>query len=282
VLGLLSSRYLFNLWRQPIALFGASKFLFRKFARLTSDSRSNLPAEPPAPTTSSPQLLSTEITSNELRAVRASCQKVGVSLNDWLVGCLFEAVWTWKSGQSNPDDRPWLRMIIPISIRRKEDATMPAANRSTLVQLDRRKEDFSPRVRLMQGVRFELGLIRSWQLDRILLIVIRGIAISHRLLKRCTRWNHHRATTMLTNLGKPLLKTGLPRDAENHIQFGDLTLSNIDLVAPIKNGMPASFAAHQYCHGLRITMQYDSEVMTREQAGGLLQGLAERVRTFEI
>ncbi len=277
-LGLCTPRYFRNLWRQPIALFGTWKFLFRRFARLGNDSRSERGSIPPPAEAGLPKLLACEIGPQQLRQIRASCHRINVSLNDWMVGSLFEAVEQWRQEHGCSDNRPWIRMIIPISLREKSDVSMPAANRSTLVQLDRCAADFSPRVRLMQGVCYELGLIRAWQLDRMLLVAVRIIGTSRAWLRASTDWRQHRATTLLTNLAKPFLKSGLARDPDGRLRFGGLSLESADLVAPLKHGMAASFAVHQYRQRMRISMQYDPHILDRERADSLLRMFAERAQ----
>lgn len=276
-LGLLRWSYLRHLWKQPLALFGASKFLFRRFAILAEAPDRNGALPNSSHDGPWPRLLSLPIDAATLQAVKQAARKWNISLNEWLLGCLFEAVASWRSERTDQPDDPWLRMIVPISLREKSDTGLPAANRTTLVQLDRRTSDFHPRIRLMQGLRFELGVIRQWQLDRIFLVAIRVVGLHNRWLAFTARWQKQRATIMLTNLGKPLLRTGLQRDGDC-LLVGPLRLERMELVAPVKNGMPAAFAVHQYRNQLQIDLQYDPVALTRDDASRLLELFAARIR----
>lgn len=275
-LGLLRWAWWRHAWKQPVALFGAAKFVFRDFASLgpgqreASDPAQNVHGEP------WPHLVSAEVGSAPVRELRARARAAGVSLNDWLTGCLFEALVAFRTETGSGLESDWLRMIVPISLRSKGDAALPAANRTTLVQIDRRASDLNPRVRLMQGIARELGVIRGWQLDRLFLLAIRVIGSSAGWLRHSARWQKRRATTLLTNLGKPLLGTRLGSE-DGRLVVGGLQLEAMDLLAPVKHGMPVAFAAHQYGHVLRITMQFDGTALSRDRAARLMQLLVERI-----
>lgn len=274
-LGLFSRDYLRHLWRQPVAVFGAWKFLFRSFVDLSLPRRG-------ADRGSTcgdrfwPRLRSVELDAPVLAAVRRAAQSAGVSLNDWLVGSLFETLEEWRKVHAVEGGPAWLRIIVPISLRTSGDRAMPAANRSTLVQFDRRAADLLPRIRLLQGIHFESGVIRSWRLERILLIAIRAMSVHRGWLGR-SAGDKRRATTLLTNLGKPLLRSGLKRDPSGRLQFGGLAVESIDLVAPNKPGMPVSFAVHQNGDRLRITVQFSPLAIGEEQVLALLGRFAERI-----
>ncbi len=275
-LGLLRWSWWRHAWKQPVALFGATKFVLRGFARLVPGEAGIALSAQRSPADPGPLLVSAAVGPEMLRELRAKAKAAGVSLNDWLTGCLFEALAGFRQETVPGRERDWLRIIVPISLRSKADAALPAANRTTLVQLDRRARDFDPRARLMQGVARELGVIRGWQLDRLFLLAIRCIGISGGWLRHSARWQKQRATALLTNLGKPLLGTRLEND-DGRLVVGSLRLDTLDLLAPIKHGMPVAFAAHQYRSALRITMQVDANAISRERAGRLLELLVERL-----
>jgi hypothetical protein len=85
-----------------------------------------------------------------------------------------------------------------------------------------------------------------------------------------------RATSMLTNLGKPLLRLGLPGE-EGKILAGGLRLEHLDVVGPIRFGMPLSFAVAEYGGELRMTAHYDSRCLDQELVGQLASRLHGRV-----
>ncbi|MFN9877023.1 MAG: hypothetical protein ACK557_00975, partial [Planctomycetota bacterium] len=123
---------------------------------------------------------------------------------------------------------------------------------------------------------YELRLIRNWQLDRMFLLRVRGMAISDAWLRSAVSRRRPRATSMLTNLGKPLLRLGLPTE-RGKILTGGLRLEELDVVGPIRFGMPLSFAVAEYGGELRLTAHYDGRRLTAEQVECLLGELRERI-----
>lgn len=271
-LRLTSWRYLKHLWKQPLALFGAGKFLFRRFRTLGSQRDETLQGNPPA---GFPAIESVVLPRDSLIALRARLVQCGVSLNDYLAATLFRALADWEP---TAGDRRCLRMIIPISIRERSDAAMPAANRTTLVQIDRFQQETADPVGLAKGIHFELGLIRKWYLDRIFLIVIRLMSVSNYWLQRTASRRQPRATTLFTNLGKPFLKTGLPH-RERRLQMGGVTVRAIELAAPIRSHLPISFTALQYAGELQLTGHVDTRFLDAEAARSLLASWVQLLET---
>jgi len=279
---LASRRYLVHLWKQPIALFGAMKFIFRKFVILGDKQPGNVSSRAAQEIPGWPVMKSADIGAVATGKIRRAARKARVSLNDWVAGCLFEALLSSLAKTPTENGPQHIRLIVPISLRSAIDRALPAANRTTLVQLDRCQADTVPRIRLMQGIAYELGLIRSWQLDRLFLIAMRVVGCSNLLLRRNARWQKYRATTLLTNLGKPLLRLGLERDSESRLQSGNLVLTSMDLVPPVKNGMPVSFAVHQYRKWIRISMQYDPAALSEPAASRILSEFASRIESTTV
>lgn len=274
-LGLLQPKYLLNFWRQAIGLFGASKFLFRRFATIAGNEPLGAGAVPPADE-AWPHYAAVAWAEEELAAVRATLRRTGVALNDWLLAALFHTLDQWHREQFGAELSGWSRLIVPISLRTAEDRRMPAANRASLVQLDRRPQTEPDQMGLARGISYELGLIRRWQLDRMFLVLVRGMSISDAWLRSAVGRRQARATSMLTNLGKPLLRLGLPLEG-GRVLAGGLRLEELDVVGPIRFGMPLSFAVAEYGGQLRLTAHYDSRRLRKEQVEPLLRTLRERV-----
>lgn len=274
-LDLLSRRYLSNLWRQPIAMFGAAKFLLRRFQTIT----------PPAPARGQPvaNLYPSVVTQRYDREIitglRRAAVRLRATLNSLLLAATFIATETWMRRWALPLSEDCLRVIVPISIRTPADQHLPACNRASLVQLDRVPATLRDRAGLTQGIDFEIGLIRRWQLDRMFLIAVRAHALSTRWLESRAARQTRRATTMLTNLGRPFLKTGI-REEQRHLMMGGHRLTDVELIAPIREGMPISLAAVEYAGSLFIALHYDARVLTAEQAADFAHTLDEQVRLF--
>ena len=77
------------------------------------------------------------------------------------------------------------------------------------------------------------------------------------------------ATCVLTNLGQLFRKTPLPRH-EGRLQVGDLLLTDVDILAPIRRGTYAALATFQYANAQQFTLHFDPRALTTADADELL------------
>ncbi len=260
-IGLASWGYLKNLWRQPIALFGVAKFIGRRFQTLS-------PKDPASRQLANfPQAVSTTINRETVLSLKPKLTASRVTLNDFLLATLFA---TLRDFSTATNTRACWRVIVPISIRQRWERSMPVANRTTLVQLDRFAHETNNLLGLAQGIHFELGVIRSWMLDRMFLIAIRLMSVSNSWLVRNAGTGKPRATTLLTNLGKPFVRSGLPSSG-GRVMVGDAIIVSAELLPPIRAHLPLSFSAVQYAGDLRITAHVDTRFLSLPDAELFLQ-----------
>ena len=260
-IGLASWSYLKNLWRQPIALFGAAKFIGRRFQILPQRTDAE------SPVVTFPQSVSMTIEREKILALKPKLTARRVTLNDFLLATLFA---TLRDVTDDKNSSACWRVIVPISIRQQWERSMPVANRTTLVQLDRFAHETNDLLGLAQGIHFELGVIRGWMLDRIFLLAIRLMSVSNAWLVRNAGTGKPRATTLLTNLGKPFVRTGLAIK-DGRVMVGNAMLVSADLLPPIRAHLPLSFSAVQYAGDLRITAHVDSRYVSPTDADQFLQ-----------
>ncbi len=273
-LGLLKRKYLLNLWRQGIGLFGASKFLFRRFATIQAPS-----GQADESNVGFPNYEVASWNESELSAVRSFVRREKISLNDWLLAALFLSLQQWHEEQFGSGLSGWSRLIVPINLRTPEDRLLPAANRASLVQLDRRPQAEKDQLALAKGISYELGLIRDWQLDRMFLLLVRGMSVSDAWLRSAVGRRKSRATSMLTNVGKPLLRLGLPLEG-GRVLAGGLRLELLDVIGPIRYGMPLSFAVAEYAGDLRMTAHFDRQRLNSEQVQALVSRIERQLKAL--
>jgi hypothetical protein len=268
-IGVWSWYYFKQLWRQPIALFGAAKFLMRRFETLANP--------PPLGTLPNlvPQTASLTVERETIQHLKRELARHKATLNDFLLATLYVAL-SKQELESSP--KACWRVIVPISIRERSEQAMPTANRTTLVQLDRLSRETNDLWGLTRGIHFELGIIRGWMLDRIFLMAIRLMSVSNTWLAANARSRKPRATTLLTNLGKPFVRSGLPT-SDGKIQVGDAQLESADLLPPVRDYLPISFSAMQYCGALKITAHVDTRVFDLASAQRLLDTWGRELRS---
>ena len=156
-----------------------------------------------------------------------------------------------------------------MNIREFSDRHLPSVNRTSIVQIDRRSLAKLADFDLFRSIDREINIIRQWQLDRIFLIAIRGLAVFQPLIRRVAQTKKHRGMAVFTNLGQPFRR----RERAQLKNPGDqrLTPLEIDFLGPLRFGTPLNIAVARYQNRLRVTIHYDSAVVTLAEANDLLR-----------
>ncbi len=128
--------FLKNLPFQIVGLFGATKFLFRKTAVIAGRDASSKKIKE----SNIPAVVSDWLDEVAYSRLREEAGRLQLSLNALLLCDLFRAIHDWRvNRQPNVSEQDWLRIILPISLRGFKDRKLPIANRTSLVQIDRRE-----------------------------------------------------------------------------------------------------------------------------------------------
>ncbi len=267
-LRLLSRQFIGKLWVQPIAMLGAIKFLFRKVQPLvpaaTASDRS-LPADF--------QVWEFTCTPEQTQALKQQAMRGQVTTNELILKAVFEGLHEFRKHKGLQKPKEWLRLIIPISIRDFADRRLPAANRATIVQLDRRDRDFANPEGLLWGLNYELRNIKKWNLEKTFLLLMRGFSRLPGLLERSIRKDVCRATSVVTNLGAPFERVKLER-IDGQLRSGNLVVEDVSLIAPLRPRTSVGFAVLRYAGQQKICLHYDPLQVTGENAKTLLQLVA--------
>lgn len=272
-LGLTSSAYLKNLWRQPIGLFGASKFIFRKPCPFQVDQVADADWD----YESQPAIVGDWLDETSSRKLAEKANSMNVSVNSILVGLLMQTLENFC--QKHPDRiSKWIRVILPINIRTFADRRMPATNRATVVQVDRQASDFT-REDYFSGLNREIQIIRDWDLGKLFLIFIRSMLLFPGAISRAASNQKCRATAVFANLAEPFGRMGLPVEDQKMV-VGNLKLHEFDFVGPIRHLMPVNFTSQRFLGRYRISLHYDCRVLPAENAAEVLSEFLNRLSSF--
>jgi NRPS condensation-like uncharacterized protein len=264
-LGLLTLSFLKRLPFQWIAVFGATKFLFRKFKTLHGSTPK------PVPTIhASPGVAGRWVDANTVERLNDHAQRVGISSNSLLMTMAFRAI----DKVAESDGQRWLRIVLPINIREYADRRLPVANRASLVQIDRTKEQVADLSSGAFSIDREVRIIIGCKLDRAFLIAIRLLSASHWLMKRSALKAMSRGTIVFTNLSEPFRKCR----ACDFSNVGQMKLQDFDMCGPVRSGTPINFAwqlhrasdADDKRPRGRITVHFDRNVISPSDANGFL------------
>ena len=276
-LGLLSWNYLKTLPMQWIALFGAAKFVFRKFVHFLPQHSVNENGNAEEKV-GFPGIAACWLSAESLAHLDALADDYGCSLNSLLMIRLLRTINGWENCLSERNSRcvnetlgsKWTRVILPISIRGLSDRHLPAANKATIVQIDRCDKDIVDERQAARMLDREVKIIVGFNLERIFLIVVRLFSIRPGWLKWLARQEQPRGSVIFTNLGAPLRKTR----ACDFRTVGDLNLVDFDLCGPIRSGTPINVAFQRHDDRARLTLHFDRRCFSHALAEELLALLA--------
>jgi hypothetical protein len=259
--------------KQARGLLGVRQFLMRKPAPIIPHQAVSNDGPVPA---NYPATLHHVFDLETTGALRKAAARRGVTPNDILTRDLFLALGDWRTKQELDGDGQWLRMMIPMNLRNTSDRLMPAADVVSSVFLDRRQSDFAAPDRLLQSIHEEMDLIKRLELG---FTFIFSTAICRRLpggLKRQIRADKCTISCIFTNLGTPFAHVPLPQQ-DRFIVAGNVTMVDVDVVAPVRPYSCATVAAWLYAHKLHLTLHYDPRPLSAAQAANLLSTFVRNV-----
>jgi hypothetical protein len=257
-----------------IGLFGASKFLWRRPVRLGGASS----AAAAAP--SEMACVNGRLTASQTRRLRQTAKEFGVTVNSLLLSYWLTALHRFRSQDagSMATDRDCYRLMIPTNERSGGDVALSACNQVSMVYVDRWPSEMEHIDGLAAGIDFEMSVIRRWGLSGTFLLALNLFGWFPGL----TRWYARRpkcwATSYVTNLGAIWENLRVGRSGD-YAQVGELTLTEIRLLPPLRPALPAALAVHFYAGQLCLTLHHDQREISPEEANTLLQILLNRLRT---
>ncbi len=273
-LGLTEWKYWKHLPKQPIAAFGVTKFLFRNFLKLVSQPADQAPTTTTTASFRFPQWRGQWLSESETTKIVENAGKRKIGINSFMFGTLFQTLEQWKQEVLGNADDEWIRMILPMNLRERKFLRMPAANRSTIVQLDRRRSQIEDEDNFLFYLDREINLIRAWKFDRIFLMVIRLMATSQSSLKKSSKKPQSRGTAVFTNLGEPLRwarkKNWLMPDGKS-LKIGDVVLTNFDFTGPVRRGTPLNLCVQKQGECLRLTLHWSPKELSKTDADWILE-----------
>ena len=255
--------YLKHLWKQPIAAFGLVKFLLNKFQTFKPHDRSL------SPTTNFPGIVGLWIDEADAKAVQSFADDQQLRVNSVVMAAVFQACQKWLKAADEDQDVGWIRMLLPISYRSKSDLRLPATNKTTIVQIDRRLEQMQNQKTFLHYLNREIDIVIGWQFDKIFLMAMNLIAMLPGRLTRVAQDPKAKGTIVFTNLGEPFrLKKVKKQNCIGNLQWQDF-----DFVGPIRPQMPVNFTLQRHQQRYRLSLHFDRRVLSEETAAKFLTSI---------
>ncbi len=260
--------------KQLVGMQGVLQFVTRKPQPIVPHERFEL--DSPGPD-AFPGLAAHHFDLTSSKQLRNAMRGTDTTVNDVLARDLFVALHEFRSSSDFGSEDEWLRMMIPMSLRRSSDRHVPAANIVSSVFLDRRGKDIVDPESLLQTVHEEMELIKRLQLG---FTFIFSLVINRLLpggLAKTTSGKACNTSAVFTNLGKLFGRTPLKKE-EGRVIAGNVRLDHISIAAPIAPHLTTAFAAGWYANRLSITLHYDPRIVSSQSAERLLSLFAGKIR----
>lgn len=227
-----------------------------------------------------PAIISATLDEDLVERLDEAARTAGVMVNDLLMTAFVTTLGTQLDGHgTEPVCRDWIRLATPMSLRTKADHALPAANRVSMVFLDRRAADRLDQPALLRSFKDEMDVIRGHNLGHIFPL---SLAASRWLpggLRRTTRLPKPQSTAVLSNLGRCFHRSPLADDA-GRLRLGESRLAGWWIVPPIRPGTALAAATHE-THGQRtIAFHVDAARVSVARAQCWLDGMHEALRSY--
>jgi NRPS condensation-like uncharacterized protein len=269
-------------WELPKALFlqlgvlnGIRKFFMRSPVPFAGTNRPRLEKTSPA-TRTVPLFFKFE--HSETGEIISAAKKCGATLHELLLRDLYLAIGVWRERKGIGEPGDWLRISIPVDLRKPGKDSMPMANSISMVFLDIQQCNLERRESLLKSIRDYMVHIRRCYRKYTYLFSVAGARILPGGMKRLTRANKCYATTCFSNVGRVLDRTPLPLSG-GRIVAGNVLLESLDAVAPpLRRQMDVACTAYTYGGSLQLVLSYNSLVLPEQEAGEFLEIYVQKIR----
>lgn len=254
-----------------VGLFGIAQYFFRWPFRIAKGEIASVsdPAPDPFPTGHTMELSIDDSTTLAEVAVELGC-----TVNDLMARDIFIALQRWREKHNPGKPHDWLRLMTPANMRTYADRRLPAANVVSMLFFDRRARDTEDPKKLLESFRFEMDIIRKFNLEHIFVLMLRALRKIPGGLKWLTKPKCAKTTAVFTNLGEPMSRIKLPRNGKN-LLVGDIEMIGMDLLAPFRPHTAAAFAAFKYGGMQGLSLHFDHRNMSSDEAQELLDTVEE-------
>jgi len=254
--------------QQWIGLKGARQFLSRKPVAVIPHECANWEESPQQPY---PTIIRHVFTVEQTLNLRETAKEQGATANDLLACSFFRAIHGHRQESKLPSDQ-WLRMLVPMSLRSKNDRLLPAANVVSSIFLDRIGDACEDADSLLRSIHDEMNIIKE---NRLGLTFVFSLMAASKLpggLRKAARKEEIQISCVFTNLGRVLTGTRLPKK-NGKVDFGHAKLTGVDVLAPIRPFGCVTLAANTYDGHLGLTLHYDARSVSETEAKEMMRQL---------
>lgn len=220
-----------------------------------------------------PAVITTTLDADDVRRLDERATRQGVMVNDLLMAALTATIGgILDADTTRRQPGRWIRLATPMSLRTKSDYALPAANRVSMVFMDRQPADRCDEAGLQQSFKTEMDVIRSHSLGHIFPMSLEAGRWLPGGLDRSTRRPKPQATAVLSNLGRCFHRSPLA-GADGEVTLGENRLARWWIVPPVRPGTALAAATHETGGRREITFHVDASSVCLGEARGWLDAM---------
>ncbi len=215
-----------------------------------------------------------------LQQLRPAATASDASVNDLLVLALFLSIHQWNTerGAAAPGD--WVRVMVPVNLRTRDDLELPAANRLSNLFLTRRISELRNRQQLL---RFIIGETAQTRRERVAYGVLSKLGMINAIpggLRAMFSPDRCLITAALSNIGDSTRRFHwkFPRD-RGRLVVGNVVLNELSAIPPVRPLTRVALLANTYRNQLTINMRYDQSCFGSIDAARFLDAFSGQLRT---
>ncbi|HUT94659.1 MAG TPA: condensation domain-containing protein [Thermoguttaceae bacterium] len=215
-------------------------------------------------------------TIHQTEALRSAARQEGATLNDLLLRDLFLAAQDWIDRHRAEEKTGMVRIMVPVNLRTRLHADMPAADCVCMINVDRRVQGWTDLRKMLRIVSWEMGMVKRLRLGVIMLRIIQLVQRITGSLKSLLPADRCLASCVLSNLGMPLRDSPLA-DAHGRVTAGNVEVEEIELLPPVRPLTSAAFGAATLGGRLTVSLLADQRALGAGGGEELLALYAQRL-----
>lgn len=191
-------------------------------------------------------------------AYQTQSRAAGVTTNDLFLRDMFVTLVRWAEQHGSPiPKRKWIRLTVPINVRKPEQANMSAANVISYSFLSRRAKAVKDPRALLRDIHEEMEAVKYWRLTGMFLLAV-DILHKIRLLRPLLRMPSCFSTIVVSNLGDISRHAHTPFPTnEGKLVAGNLELQSVAAAPPTRAKTHCALVIARYAGQYVIGLQTD-------------------------
>lgn len=227
-----------------------------------------------------PALVSRRLPEALFRKVRDEAMKLKVTVNDLFIRDLFFSLgewWDWKN-KGSPDD--WVRVVLPVDMRKPVDRFLSAANITSIVSLDRRMRSLGNRERLLTRAHEDMGWVKHRGLRFTFWTLLSFCRLASNGIWRYSQRPVCQGTIIFANHCQLITRSPL-RNKQRKLEVPGAVLEDLTMISPIRPGTTAALVIGTYAGNLLADLHYDPRFHSEAEADRLLQIFIDQLDRYE-